>query len=284
MALTAVGLAAGAVAPAAAGEPDAVSTAELVSGQPVIRSGQPFWMAVHLDLAEGWHTYWRNPGDSGVQAMIKWRLPPGVTADEAVWPYPSVFEEGPIVTYGYEDQAWLFTRLNPDAAGAGSTLTVGAEVQWLVCREICIPQRADLTLALPVAAEDGAGPATSGASSASPEPPSPSFADALARVPVPMEGEASYQADGDVLVLTVSAPDLSPGAQAYFFPHDYGVIDHSAPQASTLNGGSIQVSAHRDLTAGALPETVSGVLVVRDGERVHAYEIRAAAAAEEHQG
>jgi DsbC/DsbD-like thiol-disulfide interchange protein len=71
-----------------------VSRAELVSGTGTVRAGEPFWLAVHIQLDDGWHTYWRNPGDSGASPLINWQLPPGIEPEPAVWPYPPVSQTG----------------------------------------------------------------------------------------------------------------------------------------------------------------------------------------------
>jgi thiol:disulfide interchange protein DsbD len=125
------------------------SRAQLVSGTQPIRAGESFWLAVHIQLDDGWHTYWRNPGDAGMSPQIRWQLPPGVEAEPIAWPYPSMFREGPLVTYGYSDDAWLFARMTAPPESGGS-ITIGAEVEWLACRDICIPQYAELALAVPL--------------------------------------------------------------------------------------------------------------------------------------
>ncbi len=80
-------------------------TARLVPEVTRAAPGETVWVGLHLDIIEGWHTYWRNPGDSGQATSLDWTLPAGVTAGEIVWPHPEALPFGPLVNYGYEDEA-----------------------------------------------------------------------------------------------------------------------------------------------------------------------------------
>ena len=116
--------------------------------------GQPFRLGVELRMEEGWHTYWIFSGDAGLPIEVEWQLPAGVVTGPLQWPLPNKFEEqGELVVYGYADEVLLMAEATtPQALAAGDTLHLAAEVSWLVCRELCIPGEASLTLALPVAA------------------------------------------------------------------------------------------------------------------------------------
>ena len=93
------------------------------------------WAAIHFDIAPGWHTYWRNPGESGYATSIHWTLPKGVSAGDIRWPAPSRFEEGGIVNYGYAGGTTLLVPLHFGAdAKAGGAAT--AKVSWLLCQHM----------------------------------------------------------------------------------------------------------------------------------------------------
>jgi hypothetical protein len=83
---------------------------ELISEVRTVRAGEPFWVALRLVPDPGWHTYWRNPGDSGLETRIRWTLPEGVTAGEIVWPTPQHLPVAHIVNYGMEGETFLLTR------------------------------------------------------------------------------------------------------------------------------------------------------------------------------
>ena len=83
--------------------------AKLVSEHKVAARGRTTTVMVHQKMAPGWHTYWRNPGDSGQAPTIQWDLPEGVTVTPAAWPAPRRIAYGPLVNYGYKDESALST-------------------------------------------------------------------------------------------------------------------------------------------------------------------------------
>ena len=125
--------------------------ARLVSEVSAIAPGQSFWVALELDIRDGWHTYWRNPGDSGQATTLKWQLPPGFTAGDIVWTAPHRFEIPPLVNYGYAKHAVHLVQITaPKDLKAGTPVALSAKASWLVCSDVCIPEDADLQLKLPV--------------------------------------------------------------------------------------------------------------------------------------
>ncbi|MBL8351231.1 MAG: thioredoxin family protein [Burkholderiaceae bacterium] len=130
-------------------------TAELVARQAVVAPGATLAIGLRLQHIPHWHTYWRNPGDSGLPTTLAWQLPAGSRVGEIEWPAPRRLAIGPLVNYGYEGELLLPLRFTaPADARPGSTLTLRAEANWLACREQCVPESATLTLALAVAAPD----------------------------------------------------------------------------------------------------------------------------------
>ena len=123
-------------------------TAELIPEKTGIEPGKPFDVALHLRMDPGWHTYWINPGDAGLATTINWTLPPGFTAGPIRWPTPEKHNMGPEVTYGYEGDAYLLTTITPPKGDLPRHFDISARATWLVCKEECIPGKADLTLHL----------------------------------------------------------------------------------------------------------------------------------------
>ena len=137
----------------------------LVSAQASIQPGQKFTVALRLVHDEHWHTYWINPG-TGLATSLNWTLPAGFTAGDIQWPAPHVLKDhtGTVVGNGYEGDVLLPVTLTAPAnlkPGSSVTLTAGAE--WLMCDEVCMPGDAQVSLTLPVAAEAPAPDATWGA-------------------------------------------------------------------------------------------------------------------------
>ena len=140
--------------------------AELLAEPASIAPGQPFWVALRLRIKDGWHTYWRNPGDSGEATSIAWQLPPGFEAGPIVWPTPSRLPVAHLMNYGYERETTLLTRISPpQSLDAAKPVEIAADVSWLVCEKICIPGETRLNVTLPVRRAPAAGEPASAARS-----------------------------------------------------------------------------------------------------------------------
>ena len=131
--------------------------AQLVSEVSAISPGQSFWVALEFDIRDGWHTYWRNPGDSGQATTLKWVLPAGFTTSDIVWTTPHRFDLPPLVNYGYAKHAVHLVNVTaPHDLKAGAAVVLSAKAGWLVCSDVCIPEDADLQVSLPVNSQLGA--------------------------------------------------------------------------------------------------------------------------------
>ncbi|HTS20497.1 MAG TPA: thioredoxin family protein [Casimicrobiaceae bacterium] len=208
--------------------------AELVPEKTAITPGGTLTVALRLAMERGWHTYWRNPGESGLPTTLKWTLDEGLTAGAIQWPAPRALPAGPLMNYGYEDEVFLLTDIGaPSSLAAGSTVALKARADWLVCREICIPEGADLSLAIPVA--DRADPDLRWAAA---------IARTRAELPRPLEGwsvTATGRGDHVDLVLVPAAAAGDPG-EIRFFPYSEGKIEPSAPQPLTRQGSELKLT------------------------------------------
>ena len=181
-------------------------------------------VALRQKITPGWHTYWRNPGDSGEPTRITWTLPAGWRAGEIVWPTPGRHSLGPLTNYGYEGEVYLPVPIEvPASARTGRTEVLRAKATWLVCEKVCIPEEAALELRLPVVA---------GTPGAHPRFGRP-LARALAAAPKLAGLEAAVRLE-DSALRVAAIGDALRGAdlsQAYFYPHDGSLIDHAKPQS-----------------------------------------------------
>jgi thiol:disulfide interchange protein DsbD len=200
-------------------------TAELVSEQAALVPGTTATLALRLAIERGWHTYWRNPGESGLPTTLAWRLPPGYAAGDIVWPAPRALPAGPLVNYGYEGEVFHLVPLKvPADAPAGSTVSLSARADWLVCKETCIPEGADVTLAMPVAAQ--AGESRWHADIASTRAALPK--------PLPAGWAVRAEASGPRIALELSPPANAPDpGRLRFFAEVERRIEASAPQTDT---------------------------------------------------
>jgi thiol:disulfide interchange protein DsbD len=208
--------------------------AELVAARTALVPGSSATVALRLRMDRGWHTYWQNPGESGLPTTLAWNLPPGLSAGPILWPAPQALPVGPLMNYGFEGEVLLLTEvaIAPAAAGATSA-TLAARADWLVCKEICIPEGADLALTLPIAA------------SAAPDPKWASAIDKTrAALPRPLAGwnvEASGRGAQIELSLRPSAGAPDPG-QIRFFPFTEGKIEPSEAQRLVRDGATLKLT------------------------------------------
>jgi len=243
----------------------------LISESAAVEPGGMLWVGLRQRIAPGWHTYWLNPGDSGEPPTIEWALPPGWSAGPIVWPQPERLPVGPLMSYGYTNEVVLLTRLTaPADVQAGTSTALRGRASWLVCEKICIPEEADLALTLPVG---GVKPATAATA--------PAIERARRAVPAPSPWPTSLRATADTVTVSVAAPRLAADriADVWFFPSRWGVIDHAAPQAVTIDERGITLRTARGPLPAAAESGVDGVLVIRErldqGTVSQAFEIRA---------
>src|ERR1700689_493227 len=229
--------------------------ARLVSEVDGVGPGQVFWVALELNIRDGWHTYWRNPGDSGEPTKLVWQLPPGFTAGDIVWTTPHRFEIAPLVNYGYAKHAVHLVQITaPKDLKAGTPVSLAAKASWLVCSDVCIPEDANLQLSLPVSAQAGGlDPATSAL-----------FTTARSELPSAQPAPTSARIQGDKLIITLGqdwGPTLSQITSLAFFPYDEGGIEYGTPQTLTRAKDAVELAmkvGYQPPKAGA----IRGVLVV----------------------
>jgi thiol:disulfide interchange protein DsbD len=246
--------------------------AELLADVSAVKPGEPFWVALRQTIRPKWHTYWKNPGESGLPIEIKWNLPAGVTAEPIVWPTPRLFDIGGVVNYGFQDEAMLLVRITPAANLSGNALKLGAEANWLVCEDVCIPEEAKFELSLPIAAAPAPAPTATQAL----------FDKARQSLPTESPWPARYgvSKSGDPTLL-VEARGLKPDGvrDVYFFPAEWGAVASMAKQTATVGADGIRIPLKRGDAKSALPDRLSGTLVLTektaDGEIKHAFDVSA---------
>ncbi len=226
---------------------------ELVAETATPRAGSEVTLAFASTPQPGWHGYWKNPGDAGVETSAAWTLPAGVTAGEIEYPVPHRLLIAGLMNYVYEGPFAQFVRLKiPAGLAAGTALPVRVKLDYLVCTdEVCVPESAELATQLTVG--DGAV-----------DPAMRARFDAWRRaMPKPLGSRATYQtADGEFR-LAVPYPAGSPATDAYFFPLTDGVVDYGKPQAVTRDGDTLLIQT---VAKASRPATVEGVLAVGEGQ------------------
>jgi DsbC/DsbD-like thiol-disulfide interchange protein len=228
--------------------------ARLVSEVSTISPGRAFWVALEFGIEEGWHTYWRNPGDSGKATTLNWQVPPGFTVGPIIWSAPERFDLPPLVNYGYARHAVHLVEITaPAGLKPGALISLSARASWLVCSDLCVPESAIVKLALPVGSSATIDPAHSSLFvSARNELPRLPPAPVTARV---REGRLILSLDKD---WNSTLPQI---ASLAFFPYDEGVIDYAAQQTMSRNGDVTTLTIKAGLRATKI-RSINGVLMV----------------------
>ncbi len=194
---------------------------ELLARQASAKPGADLQLGVHFILESGWHIYWINPGDSGQPPSFTWELAPSFTAGQIQWPHPERIQPNKeLADFGYHDDVLLPINIHvPRRLGTSNPVEFAVEVKWLICREVCIPEHANLHLSLPVSTMERVDQQHASV-----------FAKAAKFIPksLPRAWDASVTSAKDDFVLTIRAD--KPITQAEFFPLDPGEIDNPAPQ------------------------------------------------------
>jgi thiol:disulfide interchange protein len=246
--------------------------AELLADVAAVKPGEPFWVGLRQTIRPKWHTYWKNPGESGLPTEIKWTLPPGVKADPIVWPAPHRFDIGGVINYGFQDEAVLLVRITPSADLGTSPLKLAAEANWLVCEDVCIPEDGKFELSLPVTATGGPAPPATRAI----------FDKARQNVPVASPWPARYgiAKSGDpTLIIEAKGLKADTIREVYFFPAEWGPIASMAKQSARIGADGIRIPLKRGDAKAALPAELAGTLVLTektgDGEVKQAFDVSA---------
>ena len=252
--------------PAFKSEPDPkdLVKAELVADVAALAPGRPFRLAVRLEIKDGWHVNWLNPGDAGLAPGIAWHVPAGFKTTVMCWPYPERFPSGPLVIFGYAKELVLITEVTPPSGlTPGASIEFSADVSWLACEEACIPGSASVTLALPVEATARANTAwASKMESWTARCPGPSG---------PWRVDASLGDQATLLLDIQTAEEAGPNlVSAFFYPYEPGVIENGAPQLlSVLEGprgrSAYQLRIELWRMAVGIPDRARGVLVIDRG-------------------
>ena len=235
-------------------DPQDLVHARLIAETSALQRGKTGWLAVHLTMKPGWHTYWRNPGDAGLATSIKWTLPQGVTAGSILWPAPEKFVTRTIVAFGYPDEVALLTAVKVPATFPFDNVDIAATVSWLACEKVCIPGSATLAIALPV-----------GEAIAPADPRNAKvFAQARRRIPQRAPFKATFDMDAEQVRIRIPSTALRDVAssQVMFYPFDNSMIEHAAPQRVVMRQREIELILPRSPTASERIQTLDGLLIV----------------------
>ena len=199
-------------------------------------TNETFRAAVEIKLDKGWHAYWQNPGDYGDTPKLRWEGGHGFSASPLAWPVPKRIQVGTIVSFGYEDEVLLPFEITPESGFKETTLRLRPQFKWLVCKEVCIPGHATLSLDLPISAQ---------ASIADPEY-KPKLG--IVREMLPAPAPATFKGSGKLgpSLFTFQLAGLPPHTdEISFFPITPDQINYAAEAKIVNTASEIQITLKR---------------------------------------
>ncbi|MBZ4209817.1 MAG: thioredoxin family protein [Rhodoferax sp.] len=224
--------------------------------------GKTVWLGLQITHQPDWHTYWKNPGDSGLPITVQWTLPEGISAGEIAWPLPKKIPIGNLANYGFDGTVLLPVPLTISQAFkpglTNNEIEVKLKANWLVCRKECIPEEGEFALKVPVKGSMAAN--------------SVAFNKAFDAKPKPVLGstgilpDSSVLIDGHVIKLTVQGLPLAlRGKTLEFFPETPEVIETAAQWTQSWSGGVWSAQVPLSQQRGNSPD-VMPVVLAADGQ------------------
>ncbi len=238
---------------------------QLVFPNQNLNRGTPANAGLYFKLESGWHVYWKNAGDSGEPPHIQWSLPAGITASAIEFPAPQRLPLGPLMDFGYENEVLFPFTVKAAATAKPGSVVLHAKVDWLVCREVCIPGKAELDQNVNVISR---APAVNLISPSDQELWN-RLTNALPKA-LPSGDTTVFQPTPTGFRLAVTTDQRE--TQAEFFPEAEDILDNPAPQTVTPTAAGLVLDLKKDANLTTNPAQLKGVLELAGGRN---YEIAA---------
>ena len=229
-----------------------IATQLLAEGPAV--PGKKLTLAIVMKPKPGWHGYWKNPGDAGIEPRIDWQLPAGMKAGPLQYPVPERLTISGIMNYVYEgDYAKLVDLQIPTGLKPGTLLPVRARMDYLACTdEICVPESTELATEVRVRA------------AGEPLARRAQFDRYRMKLPRPLGSEGRFEVKNGRLRLTIPLPPSLPISDAYFFPLTDQAVQYSGIQGLSTSDDGLVVEVAAGANAASL-RAIEGVLKLDDG-------------------
>ena len=199
------------------------------------------YIGIKFELDKNWHTYWKNPGDSGGPLNIVWELPNQFKLDKINWPKPELIPYPPLMTYGYNNEVIFPFKVSQYELNTNEE--IGVSVDFLICADVCIPEKAYIKTSIADIPLDNK---------------LDFFIEQVPNVTLPTEAYIS----GNTLKLKFSKTDKSID-QVYFYSDVENVVEHSAVQKLTEEEHNYSLKIQ--LFDSSKLSEISGVIVI-DGK------------------
>lgn len=238
-------------------------TLRIVPEKTAASAGDTLWIAIEQTHQASWHTYWKNPGDSGEATSISWDMPDGFKAGEIEFPAPIKLPYGPLMNYGFADKVVLLVPITIPNKLSGHEVTIKANISWLVCNDICIPETQDVSLTLPIAYDHTQVTDTDPVY----------FSKVRAALPEKVVWQGRMEEQEKTLHLLfrpdgTALKNLKDAHDFYFFPEEWGITIYIAPQKigfSDKDQAELDIALIRDTRPLSELSNLKGVLTYITG-------------------
>jgi len=246
------------------------TTAKLLLSHSEAKPGTTVTAGLELTMADGWHTYWINPGAAGLATEVEWTLPNGVTAGPIQWPVPEKFTSLGSTGYGYHGKTVLLVQLTIADAAALGQATISGKVSWLECKELCIPRDQSVSATLTIAGSD-----TLSADAAKLDAVRETLPKTDAELTVKAVWDGEAEEDKRTVVIEFDAGQAGADADFFSLPNDaYNVSPES--ELTAIDDGHIRIRKTVTKDEGAWPSELAGLAVrhLKDHAKTQAFEVK----------
>ncbi len=225
---------------------DPITQTELITSSAMLAPGESGWLGLRMRFRDDWHSYWQNPGDSGIPTTIAWDAPSYVTIGPIHWPVPERVDFSGLVNFGYHHEVILLAPISVAEDAPKEAFTVHAKANWLVCKDICIPEGSEHRIEL------NAPHASSSAKD------SADIQTTLKQLPAPYKGEMHFQYNDRTVEAVIALPDTKRIRSAHFYPITPGIIENAPLPMWEQYDGALHFTLQRG--SGTMGETMQAVV------------------------
>jgi thiol:disulfide interchange protein DsbD len=241
--------------------------AQLVLDQETARAGDTVLAGLVLRMDAHWHTYWKNPGASGMATTIAWQLPTGVSAGAIAWPVPEKTPDQDLTTYIYRNEVVLLVPLKLAADLPPGPLALKAKVSWLECETVCVLGDGNVQASLNIGAE--------------PKPSGDAPLLGQWKKVLPQTGEAiaarawwDQPATNSPRSFLLEWNSSSTATDPDFFPDSgQGFEVQADTEKVSAEAGKVRLRKAIKKYEGEWPARISGVIVEKSGDQRLAYDV-----------
>lgn len=220
----------------------------------VARPGETLLLAIQFRPNDGWHGYWKNPGDAGYGMELTWNLPEGWTAGESQYPVPETLLISGLMNHVYKgDYAVLIPVSVPADASPGLQPTIAVDGQWLACTDvICVPEQGRFETSVLIGGEGATDQR---------------FANWQAAIPPLIDSEATFGIAENRLRIAIPLPETLAVGDPHLFVEQTDLVRY-ADRQKFMRDGDLLIAEIPLRPGAALPEKLSGILSFGDGEGI----------------